>query len=114
MIALVRPLFSIVGLSDALGKPATPVVLTVGISAAWVLIAGFGRVRDPLITLVGAGVCYAAIVTVVSAVLSPIMTGHLQGPLAMPFSVIPLVLMNALWGAVAGVLAMLLQRLVAE
>ena len=114
LIALVRPLFSILGLSDAFGKPATPILLTVAITAVWVLIAGFGKVRDPLITLVGAGVAYAVIVAVGSAILSPILTGQLQGPLAMPFSIIPLLLLNAVWGAVAGALAMVLQRLVAK
>ncbi|MFG3712857.1 hypothetical protein ACIBTZ_01985 [Micromonospora sp. NPDC049460] len=110
-LALVRPLFSIVGLSDVLGKPATPLILTIAITSAWVLIVGLSRVREPLLTLVAAGLTYAAAAILLSAVLSPILTGELQGPLAMPFAVIPLFVTNMLWGLIAGGLAVLVRRL---
>ena len=110
-LALIRPLFSIVGLSDALGKPATPLLLTAAISLIWVLIVGFSRVREPVLTLVAAGLAYAIAVIVLSAVLSPILSGELQGPLAMPLAILPLFITNAIWGAVAGCLALLIQSL---
>ncbi|MEV5763436.1 hypothetical protein AB0L34_02500 [Micromonospora sp. NPDC052213] len=110
-LALVRPLFSIVGLSDVLGKPATPLILTIAITSAWVLIVGLSRVREPLLTLVAAGLTYAAAAILLSAVLSPILTGELQGPLAMPFAVIPLFVTNMMWGLIAGGLAVLVRRL---
>lgn len=109
-LALIRPLFSIVGLSDVLGKPATPLILTAAITAAWVLIVGLSRVPHPVLTLVAAGLAYALASIVLSAVLSPILTGELQGPLAMPLAIIPLLIVNALWGLITGGLALLLQR----
>jgi len=110
-LALVRPLFSIVGLSDVLGKPGTPLILTAVITLVWVLIVGLSRVREPVTTLVAAGLAYAVAVIVLSAVLSPILTGELQGPLAMPLAIIPLFITNALWGLAAGGLALLVRRM---
>ncbi|WP_067821772.1 hypothetical protein [Actinomadura kijaniata] len=110
-VALVRPLFSIAGWSDALGRPATPLLLTAVISLVWILAAGLGRVREPVPTLVAAGVVYALASIALSAVLSPLMHGELQGPLATPIAIIPVLLVNALWGAVCGVCAMALRNL---
>lgn len=110
-LALVRPLFSIVGLSDALGKPATPLLLTAAVTLAWVLTVGLSEVRRPVATLVAAGLAYAVGVIVLSAVLSPILSGELQGPLAMPLAIIPLFVTNAIWGLIAGAMALLLQQL---
>lgn len=111
VVALVRPLFSITGLDDALGKPATPLVLTALISVAWILVAGLTRVREPLLTLVAVGLAYAVASILLSAILSPILTGHLQGPPAMPIAVVPVLVTNAIWGAACGVLALGLRRL---
>jgi len=111
VLALIRPLFSIVGLSDALGKPATPLLLTAAISLAWILAVGLSRVREPLLTLVATGLGYAVLSVLLSAVLSPILSGQLQGPLARPIALVPLFVTNAIWGAVCGALALGLQRL---
>lgn len=111
VLGLVRPLFSIVGLDETLGKPGTPLILTAAITVAWVLIVGLSRVREPVWTLVATGLAYAVGAIVLSAVISPILTGELRGPLAMPLAVIPLFITNALWGLIAGGLALLVQHL---
>ncbi|PAZ16692.1 hypothetical protein CLM62_07105 [Streptomyces sp. SA15] len=110
-IALVRPLFSITGLSDALGKPLTPVLLTVVITLTWILAVGLTRVPEPLLTPVAAGVAYALAALVGSAVLSPVLTGELQGPLAQPYAIVPLFLVNAAWGAFCGICAIGVRRM---
>ncbi|MET9296470.1 hypothetical protein [Streptomyces sp. NPDC003077] len=104
-VALVRPLFSLLGLSDALGKPATPLLLTLVISLTWIAAVGLRRVREPLLTLVVTGLAYALAVLVLSAILSPLLTGRLQGPLAQPQAIVPLFAINALWGALCGLAA---------
>lgn len=109
-VALVRPLFSIVGLNEALGKPATPIVLTVTVTMVWVLVVGLSRARHPVLTLVAAGLAYAVASIVLSGVLSPILTGELQGPLAMPLAIVPVLVTNAIWGLLAGGLALLVRR----
>ncbi|MFF3497106.1 hypothetical protein ACFYWS_37915 [Streptomyces sp. NPDC002795] len=111
-IALLRPLFSIVGLSDVLGKPATPLLLTVGITVAWIGLAARERVREPLLTLVATGVAYALIAIVGSAILSPILTGELQGPLAQPQAIVPMLMVNVAWGAFCGACAVGLREVV--
>ena len=110
-VALLRPLFSAVGISDALGEPATPLILTAVISVVWILVVGLSRVREPVLTLVGAGVAYALAIIVLSAILSPILDGELRGPLATPVAIPAVLMLNAAWGAVCGVCAMGLQSL---
>ncbi|RFU85158.1 hypothetical protein DY218_19000 [Streptomyces triticagri] len=110
-VALVRPLFSMAGWSEALGKPATPLLLTFGISVVWIVVVGLSRAADPLLTAVAAGVGYAVAVLVLSGVLSPLVAGELRGPLAQPFAIVPLFVVNALWGAVCGVCATGVRRL---
>ncbi|NUW38369.1 hypothetical protein HTZ77_44295 [Nonomuraea sp. SMC257] len=103
-IAFVRPLFSIVGLSDALGKPATPIVLTVVISLAWILIVGLTRVRRPVLTPALAGAVYGLFAIATSGLL-------LRGiPVAL-FGSTSILITNLVWGTACGLLALLLQRL---
>ncbi|MFH8614622.1 hypothetical protein ACH4E8_06015 [Streptomyces sp. NPDC017979] len=110
LVALIRPLFSIAGLSEALGKPATPLILTAAISLVWIAAVGLRPVHDPLLTLGATGMAYAVAAVVLSAVLSPILSGQLEGPLARPYAIVPMLLVNALWGAICGALAMALRR----
>lgn len=112
-IALVRPLARIVEASLG-GTTESPVLawgLTIAITVVWVAIVGFGRVARPVLTLVFAGLVYAVLSILASGIISPILTGELQGPLVMPIAIIPVLLTNAAWGAIAGLLALLVQRL---
>ncbi|MCQ8193747.1 hypothetical protein [Streptomyces rugosispiralis] len=110
-VALVRPLFSVTGLSEALGKPLTPLLLTAFISLTWILAVGLSRVREPLLTPVAAGVAYALAALVLSGILSPLLEGDLRGPLAHPPAILPLFLVNGVWGAVCGVCALGVRRM---
>lgn len=113
--ALLRPLLNIAGLMDLLGRPVGPVLVTAGITVVWIVAVTARRV-DPVPTLVGVGLTYGVLATVLSGVLSPVLTGELQGPLATPFlsGVVAVLAVNAVWGGVAGVLALAAQRLVPE
>lgn len=110
-LALVRPLFSIVGWSDVLGRPLTPIVLTLAISAVWILVVGLSRVWNPVLTLLFAGLGYAVLSILISGILSPILQGEMQGPLANPFALGSVLITNAFWGLVTGALALGLQRI---
>lgn len=106
-LALLRPLVNITGVRDALDTgPLVPVGMTVLITAVWVLAVVFARVRRPLLTLVYTGLAYAVFSTVLSAILSPIMSGELRGPLAEPFALVGVLAVNALWGLLAGGIAL--------
>lgn len=111
VLALIRPAVSIVesviGISD---PAAVPILITIGISAVWIAVVGLRSVARPVLTLVLAGVTYGVLVIVVSGIVSPIMSGHLEGPLSNPIAIVPVLLVNAVWGLVAGAPALLLQR----
>lgn len=112
ILALVRPLTRIV--SDQAGLellPGVPILLTIFVSAAWISIVGFSRNESPLLTLLFAGICYAIFAMGLSGILSPVLNGELQGPLANPIAIVRMLLLNAAWGLTAGALAMLVQHL---
>lgn len=112
VFALVRPLLSMAGAMDALGRPVAPLVATAVISVVWVLAGGLSRVGHPVLTLVAAGLVYGVLAVALSAVGSVLLTGQLQGPLTTPWGagVLATLAVNAVWGAVTGVLAASLQR----
>ncbi|WP_043536442.1 hypothetical protein [Saccharomonospora cyanea] len=111
VLALARPVVNTVFDHIDADRPAgLPVILTSVITVLWIAAVGFSAVTRPVLTLVCTGLAYAVLSTVLSGVLSPLLTGELQGPLAKPFAIVPMLLVNGLWGAAAGSLALLLQR----
>lgn len=110
-LALIRPLVNIVEHQAGVDSgPVTPIAITIGISVIWIAAAGFTRVRQPLLTLVFAALTYGVFSMVLSAIVSPLLLGRLEGPLANPIAIVPVLLTNAIWGAITGALAMLIQR----
>ncbi|AFR07603.1 MULTISPECIES: hypothetical protein [Nocardiopsis] len=106
-LALIRPLLNVTGIADALSPgPTVPVVTTVVITAVWVTAVVVARVPRPLLTLVHAGLAYGVFAVVSSAILSPLLQGELQGPLTHPFAPVSVLAVNALWGALSGLLAL--------
>lgn len=102
-LALIRPLTSIVEYQlDVSGPAAVPITITLVVTAVWVGVVGLAGTPRPVLTLVAAGLTYAVLSIVLSGNLSPILTGELQGPLAMPLAIIPVLLVNAVWGLIAG------------
>lgn len=112
-LALARPLLNITGLAEQLGRPLVPLLATLVISVIWIAAVGLSRVAQPVLTLVFAGLAYGVFTIVLSAILSPFLTGELQGPLATPFGVgiVAVLVVNAIWGAITGVIALLVQQL---
>ncbi|WP_026454232.1 hypothetical protein [Saccharomonospora iraqiensis] len=110
-LALVRPLTRIVG--SQLGiehHSAVTISITVLITVVWIAAVGLSRNTAPVLTLVLAGLAYGVLSIALSGVLSPILDGSLRGPLANPVAIIPVLATNAVWGLVAGGLALALQR----
>jgi hypothetical protein len=110
-LAMIHPLVAtIVSTLGSNGSPALSIMLSVVISAAWIGVVGLTRVRHPVLTLVFAALTYAVFSTIFSGIVSPFATGRLQGPMAMPPTIIAVLITNAIWGAVTGLLALALQR----
>lgn len=111
-LALIRPLVSIVkDQLDVSGPPVVPIVITLVISAVWIAVVGLSKTAHPVLTLLFTGLTYAVLSIILSGILSPILTGELQGPLAMPIAIVPVLLINAIWGLAAGGPALVVQRL---
>lgn len=107
VFALVRPVLNITGGMDVLGRPVGPVLVTGVISVVWLVVVVWWRSERPVVTLLCAGLVYGVLAVVLSAVLSPILHGEFRGPLVTPggIGVVMVVLVNACWGAVAGLVA---------
>jgi hypothetical protein len=110
-LALVRPLVRIVGGQLGIDAPsAVSIGVTIAISVVWIAVVGLTRVAHPVLTLVVVGLTYAVLSMLLAAVLSPLLTGEAQGPLANPVAIVPVLLTNAVWGALAGLLALAVRR----
>ena len=110
-LALVRPLVRVVGAQLGIDEPpAVAIAVTLAISLVWIAVVGLTRVAHPVLTLVAAGLTYAVLSILLSAVLSPLLSGELQGPLANPVAIVPVLLIKALWGVIAGALAVAVRR----
>lgn len=105
-LALIRPLLNITGLMDALGRPLGPLLVTGLISLAWLVIVVWVRPHQLLLTLVCTGVVYGIFALVLSAFLSPILTGRWAGPLTNPWATVAVLVTNGLWGAMVGLIGL--------
>jgi hypothetical protein len=105
-LALIRPVMNVAGLIERLGRPFGPILITVLISLAWLAIVVLARIREPLITLIFAGLAYGVFAILISAILSPMLLGQLTGPIANPIAIVSVLITNALWGALVGLCAL--------
>lgn len=96
IIALVRPFMSILGISDALGKPVASITATILITIIWITTVYLTQDSHPIVTLVFTGIGYAILAIIMSGILSPILTGHLQGPLTNPRGIVSVLLTNVI------------------
>lgn len=105
ILAFIRPLMSILGISDAIGKPLVSITATIVISIIWIAAVYIKQDSQPLLTLVFVGIAYGILAIVISGLLSPILTGQLQGPLTNPFAIVSVLITNSIWGFITGAIA---------
>ncbi|GAA4666331.1 hypothetical protein [Kineococcus glutinatus] len=60
--------------------------------------------------LVAAALVYGVLSIVLSGVLSPLLTGELRGLLATPAAIVPVLVVDVVWGLACGGIALALQR----
>ncbi|MBP2240950.1 hypothetical protein J2Z40_001510 [Cytobacillus eiseniae] len=85
IISLIRPLMSMLGISEAIGKPITSIIATIIISIIWIVTVVIKRDSQPILTLLFTGIGYGVLAIIMSGIFSPILTGNLQGPLTHSF-----------------------------
>lgn len=107
-LALLWPL---TGLTGVLGTGAPRALTVVGVTAAvWIAVVGLGGVPRPVLTLTLTGVAHGLLVTALG-LLVPVLAG-LGGPGGGPaWTIVPALLSDAMWGALAGLAASGVQRL---
>lgn len=111
LLALARPLMKIVGFIDILGNEVIgSLLVTLFISLIWIGITVKKELENPVQVLVGAGVCYAILISIGSGILSPLLDGTLQGPLTNPIALINVFLTNIIWGFITGCISTMLLK----
>ncbi len=115
-VALVRPLLSIAGAYDFLGGATGRVVVTVLIAAIWIGAAVILRVPNPLLTLAAAGAAYGVFTIVLQQIMWNLVLGEVpaEAPDTAPILVISwiaILVTNTIYGAVLGLVATGLGRL---
>ncbi|GAB2479496.1 hypothetical protein GCM10027063_21610 [Promicromonospora xylanilytica] len=110
-LATLALLWPLAGLTGALGTGAPRALTIIGITAVvWIGVVGLGRVPRPVLTLTLTGVAYGLVAHVV-ALLVPVLGGA-GGPGGGPlWTIVPALLFDAMWGALAGLAAAGVQRL---
>ncbi|WP_369373838.1 hypothetical protein AB1046_07315 [Promicromonospora sp. Populi] len=103
-------LWPLTGLTGIFGTGAPRAFLIIGITAAvWIGVVGLGSVPRPVLTLTLTGVAYGLVAAAMGQLLPAL--GGFTGPGAPAWTVLPALLFDALWGAVAGLAAAGVQRL---
>lgn len=105
-------LWPLTGLTGVLGTGAPRALVIVAVTAVvWIAVVGVGRVPRPVLTLTLTGVAYGLVAHAVG-LLVPVL-GGLGGPVdgAFAWTIVPALLSNAFWGALAGLAAAGVQRL---
>ncbi|MPV38090.1 hypothetical protein GB881_13725 [Georgenia subflava] len=109
-VALLWPLMQLTGLADAIGRQATPLVVALAVALVWVGVVGLGRAPRPVLTLTLAGVAYGVYLLVLGIVLGPAL-GDGGIPLsAIPWAMAPMLALDAFYGFLAGLLALVVQN----
>jgi hypothetical protein len=93
------------GAMDLIGQQFGSVLMTILISLAWLVIVWAKRLPYPVVVLVGAGLSYALFAILLSGIASPILDGKLQGPLTNPLAIVAVLVTNAIWGFIVGLIA---------
>lgn len=110
IFAFIRPFLSILGISEVIGKPLTNISVTILISVVWIFTIVLKQVPQPFLTLLFVGMGYGLLAIIMSGIFSPILTGHLQGPLTHPLGIVSVLITNALWGGLTGFIASFLLK----
>ncbi|MEY8561147.1 hypothetical protein AALF85_10625 [Jeotgalicoccus halotolerans] len=108
---LIRPLMSILGVTEIIGQPYTSLGLTLLISIVWIGTVMLTKERRPILTLVMAGVSYASFVIILSGILSALSTGEIQGPLTNPLAVLSVFATNIIWGLITGSISWVIMKI---
>ena len=115
LIQLVRPIMSTAGFFDDF-RPQGPIIVTALIAIIWVGVAVVGNVREPVKVLAMAGAIYAVIGVAMAVFLQAFFTWSPEEtasiPLLLSAGLIGGIVVNVIWGALLGFVALGIDRAV--
>ncbi len=117
LFGLLGPLLGILGVYENFDGPWAPILVTVLIAAVWVGVVVVQRIPNPLVTLVAVGGIYGVFVIlfqIIGAFLGKIPEGEIPAGPLMVIGWISIVVTNMIWGAVLGLVALGLRRLLSS
>jgi drug/metabolite transporter (DMT)-like permease len=113
LIQLTRPISSTAGFFDNF-RPQGPIIATALIALIWVGVAVIGKVREPVKVLAMAGATYAVIGVVMAVFLQTFFTWSPEEtasiPLLLTAGLVGGIVVNAIWGAFLGIVAIVIQK----
>ena len=113
LIQLTRPILSTAGFFDDF-SPQGPIIATALIALIWVGVAVIGNVREPVKVLAMAGATYAVIGVAMAVFLQTFFTWSPEEtasiPLLLTAGLVGGIVVNAIWGALLGIVAIVIQK----
>jgi hypothetical protein len=113
LIQLTRPISSTAGFFDNFW-PQGPIISTALLALIWIGVAVIGKVREPVKVFAMAGATYAVIGVVMAVFLQTFFTWNPEEtasiPLLLTAGLLGGIVVNAIWGAFLGVVAIVIQR----
>jgi drug/metabolite transporter (DMT)-like permease len=113
LIQLSRPILSTAGFFDNF-RPQGPIIATALIALVWVGVAAIGKVREPVKVLAVAGATYAVIGVAMAVFLQTFFTWSPEEtasiPLLLTAGLVGGIVVNAIWGALLGIVAIVIQK----
>jgi len=115
LVQLARPILSTAGFFDNF-RPQGPIIATALIALIWVGVTVIGKVREPVIVLAMAGAAYAVIGVAMAVFLQAFFTWGPEETASIPVlltaGLIGGIVVNVIWGAFLGLVAIGIKRAV--
>ncbi|SDK88192.1 hypothetical protein SAMN04487820_11560 [Actinopolyspora mzabensis] len=112
ILGLIQPALGILRVYETLGRPWSPIVVTVLVAALWVAVVVLRRTARPVLTLTIVGTLYGVLTIVLNWIVRIVLYGS-SAPLPGP-AIASIVLANLLGGALLGLLALVILRIMSR
>src|SRR5215208_775904 len=113
LIQLTRPILSTAGFFDGF-RPQGPLIATALIALIWIGVAVIGKVGEPVKVLAMAGATYAVIGVAMAVFLQTFFTWSPEEtasiPLLLTAGLVGGIVVNAIWGAFLGIVAIVIEK----
>ncbi|SDP74477.1 hypothetical protein SAMN04487905_10865 [Actinopolyspora xinjiangensis] len=111
-LGLIQPVLGVLRVYETLGRPWSPVVVTALVAVVWVAVVVRRREQRPVLTLAIVGTLYGVLTIALNWIVRTVRYGD-PTPLPGP-AIASVVLANLLGGALLGLLALLILRVMSR